>query len=57
MTVAHSILVIVYSLLKNGVGYRDLGSNYFDERNRSATTRRAVRRLETLGYQVQILPV
>ncbi|MFC1962599.1 IS110 family transposase, partial [Chloroflexota bacterium] len=41
MAVAHSILVIVYSLLKNGGEYRELGGNYFDERNRTATVRRA----------------
>jgi transposase len=34
MAVAHSILIIVYSLLRNGGEYRELGSNYFDERNR-----------------------
>jgi N-methylhydantoinase A len=31
MAVAHSILVIVYSLLKNGGEYRELGGNYFVE--------------------------
>jgi hypothetical protein len=56
MAVAHSILVIVYSLLRNGGEYRELGANYFDERNRSATLRRAVRRIEGLGYQVELQP-
>ena len=56
MAVAHSILIIVYSLLRNGGEYRELGGNYFDERNRAATVRRAVRRIETLGYQVELQP-
>ena len=56
MAVAHSILVIVYWLLRNGVEYRELGGNYFDERNRAATVRRAVRRIESLGYQVELQP-
>jgi transposase len=56
MAVAHSILVIVYALLKNGGEYRDLGNNYFDERNRSATVRRTVKRLQGLGYEVQLQP-
>jgi transposase len=56
MAVAHSILIIVYSLLRNGGEYRELGANYFDERNRAATVRRAVRRIETLGYQVELQP-
>ncbi len=56
MAVAHSILVIVYSLLKNGGEYRELGSNYFDERKRMSTIHRAVRRIEGLGYQVELQP-
>jgi transposase len=56
LAVAHSILVIVYYLLKNGVEYRELGGNYFDERNRSATIHRAIRRIEGLGYQVELQP-
>jgi transposase len=57
MAVAHSILVIVYSLLRNGGQFRELGQNYFDERHKSATIRRAVRRIEGLGFQVQLQPV
>ena len=56
MAVAHSILIIVYSLLRNGEEYRELGGNYFDERNRAATVRKAVHRIESLGYQVELQP-
>jgi len=56
MAVAHSILVIVYWLLRKGVEYRELGGNYFDERNRAATVRKAARRIESLGYQVELQP-
>lgn len=56
VAVAHTILVIVYSLLKNGGEYRDLGGNFFDERDKSNTVRRAVRRIERLGYQVELQP-
>jgi len=57
VAVAHTILVIVYSLLKNGGEYRELGGNYFDERDKSNAVRRAVRRIERLGYQVELQPV
>lgn len=57
MAVAHSMLVVVYSLLKNGTRYTDLGANYFDERDHQATVRRSVRRLERLGYQVTLATV
>jgi transposase len=57
LAVAHSILVIIYHLLRDGTTYRDLGGNYFDERNRQATVRRAARRIEALGYKVTLQAV
>jgi transposase len=56
LAVAHSILVIIYHLLRDGTTYQDLGGNYFDERNRQATVRRAARRIEALGYKVTLQP-
>jgi transposase len=56
MAVAHSILVIIYHVLRDRVPYRDLGSTYFDERDRQQVERRLVRRLERLGYQVELQP-
>jgi transposase len=57
IAVAHTILTIVYHLLKKSTAYQELGVNYFDQRSKEATTRRAVRRLEALGYQVILQPV
>lgn len=57
IALAHTILVIVYSLLRHGANYQDLGPNYFDERNRASTLRRSVSRIERLGYQVVLQPV
>jgi transposase len=54
MAVAHTILIIVYYLLKRGTEYQDLGPNYFDERDRQAVVRRSVRRIEQLGYKVTV---
>jgi hypothetical protein len=54
IALAHTILVIAYHLLRDGVTYQELGGNYFDERDREATLRRSVRRLERLGYKVTI---
>ena len=56
VAVAHTILTIVYSLLRNGGSYRDLGHNYFDERDRLSTVQRAVQRIERLGYEVVLQP-
>jgi len=54
VAVAHTILVIAYHLLTRKETYRDLGGNYFDERERRAVQRRLVRRLEALGLEVSV---
>jgi len=52
LAVAHTILVTLYHLLRDGTTYQDLGGNYFDQRNPQAILRRSVRRIEALGYKV-----
>ncbi len=54
VAVAHSIAVIAYHVLRDGTTYQELGAGYFDERDREAVKRRAVRRLERLGFKVTI---
>jgi transposase len=54
VAVGHAILVIVYHVIKRGEPYQDLGANYFDERDQQNVRRRLVRRLEQLGYQVNL---
>jgi transposase len=54
VAVAHSILIIAYYLIKRKKPYCDLGADYFDKRNSQTVTKRLVRRLEQLGYQVNI---
>ena len=56
MAVGHTILGIIYHLLKRGTTYQELGSGYFDERDRHAVERRLVRRLEALGNTVTLEP-
>jgi transposase len=54
LAVAHSILRICYHMIKNQSHYKDLGPDYFDRRNEASVTRRLVKRLEGLGYTVQL---
>lgn len=56
IAVAHTILVIAHHLLSNGDIYKELGANYFDERDRTATVKRAVARIARLGYEVTLTP-
>ncbi|MGQ9825701.1 MAG: IS110 family transposase [Desulfotomaculales bacterium] len=54
VAVGHTILVIIYHMLKNGTRYKDLGPDYFDKLNERAVVSRAVARLEALGYRVTL---
>jgi transposase len=54
VAVGHSLLVVIYHMLKEGTEYRELGASYFDERDRDALIRRTVARLERLGCRVAI---
>jgi len=54
VAVAHTILIIAYYIIHDGTTYQYLGSNYFDDRDRQATLRRSVKRLERLGYKVTV---
>jgi hypothetical protein len=56
VAVAHTILRLIYCVLTQQTPYHDLGVAYFDERDRQAVERRAVRRLERLGYTVTLQP-
>ena len=49
----YRILVMIYHMLSEHTSYNELGGNYFDERDRQATEKRLVRRLEKLGYHVE----
>jgi transposase len=57
IAVAHSILIIAYHILKHGTTYQELGRDYFDRRDREATARKLVHRLETLGYEATLTEV
>ena len=56
MAVAHSLLVIIYHVLRDKKPYRDLGADYFDSLDKERLTRQALRRLEALGYTVTLTP-
>jgi transposase len=56
VAVAHSLLVIIYHVLKNNVEYRDLGPDYFDRLEPERLRRYLVKRLQSLGYDVTLSP-
>lgn len=56
MAVAHKILICAYHMLRDGQDYKDLGEGYLDRRRQKQAASHLVRRLEQLGYQVQLAP-
>ena len=57
MAVAASILTAIYHMFKDGTLYQDLGSNHFQSRSKGQQTKRLVKRLADLGYDVALTPV
>lgn len=56
VAVAHSLLVIIYHILKHNVEYTDLGPDYFDRLEPERMRRYLVKRLQNLGYDVTLSP-
>jgi transposase len=56
VAVGHSILVIIYHILKHKLEYRDLGKDYFDRMDPERLRRYLVKRLEALGHEVILQP-
>jgi transposase len=57
IAVGHTILIIAYHLLARDHVYEELGSDFFERRDRATIERRSVRRLEALGYRVTLEPL
>jgi len=56
VAVAHTLLVMIYHILKDQVPYRELGSDYFNKLNAAYVQRHHVKRLESLGFKVILEP-
>ena len=52
----HYLGKCIYRVLKGGKPYEDLGADYFKGRNTDALKKQLLRRLERLGYQVELTP-
>jgi len=54
VAVSPSLLVIIYHMLRDQTDYHDLGSTYFETLDKERLCSSAVRRLESLGYDVTL---
>jgi transposase len=57
VAVAHSLLVVIYHVLRDRRPYHELGAGYFDALDAARLERHHVRRLEQLGYAVELTPM
>lgn len=51
VAVAHSMLVAIYHILKDGVAYKDLGANYYSQFNRERKINSYLKKLKSLGWE------
>jgi transposase len=56
IAVAHSILVIIYHLLRDQTSYQEKGETFFENQERQGAEKRLVRQLTRLGYHVELQP-
>ncbi len=56
VAVGHTLLVIIYHVLRNGLDYRELGQDYLDKLQPRRLTTYLVKRLESLGHKVTLAP-
>ena len=56
VAVAHSLLTVIYHMLKEGTLYRDLGPRFLDQIRATHLIRFHVRRLQNLGMEVALTP-
>lgn len=54
VAVAASILTAIHAMLTNGEVWNDLGGDYFDRRDPAKAAKRLARRIEALGYAVEL---
>lgn len=57
MAVGHSLLVVIYHILKDDLTFKDLGADYFERLNVRRLIPKLVKRLENLGYDVNLTPL
>jgi transposase len=56
IAVAHSMLIIAYTMLKTGRPYQELGGAYLEQINKDQLQRYYVKRLQRLGLNVTVQP-
>lgn len=54
IAVAHSMLIAIWHILRDGVEFRDLGADYYNQFNREKKANSLMKKLLDLGFSVVI---
>ena len=55
VAVAHSMLVAIYHILKDGVVFKDLGADYFNQFNKERKINAYLKKLKALGWEAPVV--
>lgn len=54
MAVGRTLLQMAYYMIQRGEAYREMGGDYFDQFDKVRTSKRLIKRLEMMGFNVQV---
>ena len=55
MAVAHSMLIAIYHILKEGVVFKDLGAEYYNQFNKERKINEYLKKLKALGWGAPVV--
>ena len=55
VAIAHSMLVAIYHILKDGVVFKDLGSDYYNQFNKERKINAYLKKLKALGWEAPVV--
>lgn len=55
VAVAHSMLIAVYHIIKDGVAFRELGADYYNQFNKERKINAYLKKLKALGWEVPVV--
>lgn len=54
IAVAHAMLIAIYHVLKDGVMFKDLGAEYYNQFNRERKINAYLKKLKALGWEAPV---
>ena len=55
VAVAHSMLIAIYHILKDGVAFKDLGADYYNQFNKERKINAYLKKLKALGWEAPVV--